>query len=403
MIKAERHTVLLAGICSLVLCMGLGRYAFTPMIPVMQGQELITESSAGLLAGWGYMGYLVGLFVVWLVSDLKAKDFFYRYGLVVSVIATAVMAMNEHILVWGVSRFFAGISAAAGFMFGAGLIVNWLHQNGHSIRLGVYFCGMGLGIVFSALAVEFLHEMLGLHWRLQWLVLAALGMVLLVPAMGLLPLPKPETHEPLNTSRGVLAELPSARWLWLMQGAYFCAGFSNTMNVTFTSLMAEMQPLPGFGAKMWLVVGLAATPAPLIWEAIARRISYLDALMLAFATNIIGNLVLVNTASLEGTIGAAVLFGFSFMGIVSLTLTTVGRRFRGQSSQIMGRLTLGYCIAQVLSPIASGALAESRGSFTLPILGVVALMLLGLFFLTAVRREDVYRHDKPLFARAGEE
>ena len=64
------------------------------MIPNMSTQLGLSESAAGWLAGWNYMGYLAGLFIVWLVSDLRAKDFFYRYGLVVAVLSTAVMAAH---------------------------------------------------------------------------------------------------------------------------------------------------------------------------------------------------------------------------------------------------------------------------------------------------------------------
>jgi uncharacterized membrane protein len=46
------------------------------MIPIMHDQIGVTESLAGWLAGWNYIGYLVGLFIVWLIGNLQAKDFF---------------------------------------------------------------------------------------------------------------------------------------------------------------------------------------------------------------------------------------------------------------------------------------------------------------------------------------
>ena len=78
MIQPNRISVLFSGICALILSMGIARYSFTPMIPAMQEQVAVTESLAGWLAGWNYIGYLTGLFIVWLISDLRAKDFFYR-------------------------------------------------------------------------------------------------------------------------------------------------------------------------------------------------------------------------------------------------------------------------------------------------------------------------------------
>ena len=388
MIKASRVTVLLSGICALILSMGIARYSFTPMIPIMHDQIGVTESLAGWLAGWNYIGYLVGLFIVWLISNLQAKDFFYRYGLVVAVISTLVMAASEHSLVWYVSRFFAGIACATGFMLGTGLILNWLRHNGYKSELGIHFSGIGLGIIVSALVVDATAG--SLNWRLEWVTLAAVGALFLLPAVLLLPRPK---DDEIEMSRVDIMDIgtgmapPSARWLWFLQGAYFCAGFSNTLNVTFTSLITELQPLENLGSRMWLVVGVAATFAPFVWDRVARRIGPPDALIIAFVINIIGNLVLANTFSIVTTVIAAILFGFTFMGIVSLTLSTVGRAYGTKATQVMARLTLGYCIAQVLSPIVSGAVAETSNSFTDPLYAVSVIMLIGLIFLTANRPE----------------
>lgn len=395
MIKATRTTVLFSGICALILSMGLARYSFTPMIPSMQAQLGLSESLAGWLAGWNYMGYLTGLFIVWLVSDLRAKDFFYRYGLVVAVVATAMMAAHDDRLVWYVSRFFAGIASAAGFMLGTGLILNWLHHNDHKSELGLHFSGIGLGIIASAVVVDATSAggLIELNWRFQWLALAGVGAVLAVLATALLPRPKSQEIEMSrdeDIGQGITA-LPPLRWVWLMQAAYFCAGFSNTLNVTFTSLITELQPLDGWGAKMWMLVGLAATPAPFIWDRIARRIGRMDALRAAFVLNIAGNLCLALTFSLATTALAAILFGFTFMGIVSLTLSTVGRAFGNKATQIMARMTLGYCVAQILSPVMGGIIAELTGSFRLPLYLVSAIMIAGLLCLIAASREHQVR------------
>ncbi|MGB1580650.1 MAG: YbfB/YjiJ family MFS transporter [Nevskiales bacterium] len=395
MIKASRTGVLFSGICALILSMGLARYSFTPMIPSMlQGELDFSESLAGWLAGWNYMGYLFGLFVVWLISDLRAKDFFYRYGLVVAIIATAFMAAHDHRLVWYMSRFFAGVSAAAGFMLGTGLILNWLHHNGHKSELGLHFSGIGLGIILSAIVVDATSGgLFDLNWRLQWVALAAAGAVLIIPALFLLPMPKAQEVE-MSRDEDIgqgITQLPPLRWLWFMQIAYFCAGFSNTLNVTFTSLITELQPLDGWGAKMWLLVGIAATPAPFIWDRIARRIGRMDALRAAFVLNIAGNLCLALTFSLTTTAIAALLFGFTFMGIVSLTLSTVGHAYGNKATQIMARMTLGYCVAQILSPILGGIIAELTGSFRLPLYAVSSIMIIGLLCLISASRSHQTR------------
>jgi len=360
------------------------------MIPHMQAQLELSESAAGWLAGLNYWGYLTGLFIVWLVKDLRAKDFFYRYGLVVAALATAVMAAHDHQVVWFASRFFTGVASATGFMLGAGLILNWLHHNGYRQELGIHFSGIGLGIIVSALVVDAtgLDSIFAVNWRLQWVALSAVGFLLLIPAVGLLPMPKEDEIEMSRMDDlGKESKLPSTRWMILMQAAYFCAGFSNTLNVTFTSLITELQPLEGLGERMWLIVGISATIAAFFWDRIARIYGRLNMLKVSFALAVVANITLATSSSAAQTAIAACLFGFAFIGVVSLTLSTVGILYGLKASQVMAQLTLGYCIAQIISPIASGVIAEATGSFRLPLYLVSGIMILGLLCLLGLRSE----------------
>jgi len=386
-IKPNRFTVTLAGICALILTMGIARYAFTPMIPFMVDQTDMTESLAGWLAGWSYIGYLVGLFIVWLMRDLRLKDFFFRYGLFIAVITTAAMALHDHRLVWYVSRFFAGISTAFGFMLGTGLVLKWLLHYREKQELGLHFAGAGLGIVASALIVGFSGEYLlgGLDWRGQWVVLAVVGALLAGPAFLLMPIPKSEQIAAAAVHDR--SSEPSKRWLTLLTIAYVCAGVSNTVNITFTSLITEFVPLKDKGTEMWLYVGLAAAPAPFIWDRIARKVGYLNSIRAAFVVNIASNLIMVASHSYFAVSISSLMFGFAFMGIVSLTLTIIGNKYRYRATQVMAQLTLGYCLAQIVSPILAGYIAELSGSFNVALCFISAVMALGMIALTIMKRE----------------
>ena len=256
--KPNRFTVMLGGVCALVLTMGIARYAFTPMIPYMQQQTGMSESLAGWLAGWSYIGYLAGLFMVWLMRDLRLKDYFFRYGLFIAVFTTAIMAFHDHRLVWYLSRFFAGVSTALGFMLGTGLVLKWLIHNKQKEEMGLHFAGVGLGIVVSAIVVSLSTGLIdGVGWRGQWLLLAGVGALLLVPAFVLMPMPdSAQIEEAGNIDR---KQEPSSRWLMLLTIAYICAGFSNTVNITFTSLITEYIPLENEGTNMWLYVACCNT------------------------------------------------------------------------------------------------------------------------------------------------
>ncbi|GAA6138816.1 YbfB/YjiJ family MFS transporter [Arenicella sp. 4NH20-0111] len=385
--QPNKYTVMFGGVCALILTMGIARYAFTPMIPYMQAQTGMSESLAGWLAGWSYIGYLVGLFMVWLMRDLRLKDYFYRYGLFIAVFTTLIMAFHDHRLVWYLSRFFAGISTALGFMLGTGLVLKWLMHNNQKQEMGLHFAGAGLGIVVGALIVNFAADTLlgGLGWRGQWVALAAFGSLLLVPAFLLMPFPKTEQiEEAVKIDR---SGEPSKKWLWLLTIAYICAGFSNTVNITFTSLITEYIPLEDQGTIMWMYVGLAAAPAPFVWDRIARKVGYLYSIRTAFAINIASNFLMTATTSYVAVLLSSLLFGFAFMGIVSLTLTIIGNKYRYRATQVMAQLTLGYCVAQILSPIIAGIIAEQSGSFNLSLFAVSGIMVVGMLCLSLMKRE----------------
>ena len=46
----NKFTVMFAGICALILTMGIARYSFTPMIPYMEDQTGMTESLVRLVS-----------------------------------------------------------------------------------------------------------------------------------------------------------------------------------------------------------------------------------------------------------------------------------------------------------------------------------------------------------------
>ncbi|WP_200245672.1 YbfB/YjiJ family MFS transporter [Lamprobacter modestohalophilus] len=382
--------VLVSGIFALILTMGVARFAYTPMLAYMQPQTGMGDALAGWLAGWNYLGYLSGVLLVTRLKDLMLKDRLYRISLLLAVLTTAMMPLAgmplsmflaNAPLIWGLSRFLAGLSTAGGLMLGSGLILNWLIRHGHRSELGIHFSGLGLGIVLGGLLVELAAPYT--DWCGQWWLLTGVGLLLLIPAWRWLP--RPNQGMQLQAGASAVEGEPGPLWLWLLQAAYLCAGFGYAINATFTVLITEQQPaLSGQGGLMWLLVGLAAAPAPILWDRIARRWGYLRTLQVAYLLQIIGILLPVLSGSLIAAVASSLLFGLTFIGIVSLVLTMVGVRYPAHPAQIMARLTVGYGIAQIIAPVVAGELAEVTGSFDGSLIWVSAMMGLGLLCLVAM-------------------
>jgi len=358
--KIERLKVLTAGVLSLILMVGIARFAYTPLLPLMQQQAGLGVSEAGWLAAINYLGYLSGAILASFISDLFLKDWLYRLGLIVAVLTTLLMGITDNLWLWALSRYFAGLSSAAGMLLGSGLIMNWLIRHGHRSELGVHFAGLGLGIAFSAFVVELMNHYI--DWSQQWYFLSIMGTLILIPAWRWLP--KPDTSNITITGNEMKESPPSRAFLRLFMLAYFCAGVGYVVSATFiVAIVNQLPGMQGSGSWAFLILGLAAAPACIIWDLVARRIGNFNALISAFVLQIIGILLTVIESNFYVVLFGSALFGGTFIGIVSLVLSMAGRYYPTRPAKMMGKMTISYGVAQILAPAVTGILAKVTGNY----------------------------------------
>lgn len=380
--RAQRRRVLAAGVCALVLTVGLARFAYTPLLPIMREQAGLTDVAGGWLATFNYAGYISGALLAAAISDLRLKYQLYRLGLVLAVLTTAAMGLTHDAVLWTLLRFVAGFSSTAGMLLASGLVLNWLIRNGLRPELGLHFAGVGLGVVISGVAVGTMAS--HLPWDTQWLALGALGLLLFVPAWAWLPAPAA-----LHASQAVpQVAPPPRRWLLLMMASYFCAGFGYVISATFiVAILVKLPLLAGWGSWAWVLVGLAAAPSSFVWDRIAQALGPVRALLIAYGLQVVSVLVPVLTDGAAWNLVGALLYGGTFVGIVSLTLTLIGRRYPANPAKAMARLTLSYGVAQVVAPAMAGTIAGATGSYAGALVVTAAVMLLGMGLLVLLERE----------------
>lgn len=386
--QRERIKVLSAGIFSLILVLGVARFSYTPLLPLMQQQAGLGVAEAGWLAAINYAGYLSGALIASLISDLVLKDRLYRIGMVLAILSTAVMGMTTDITVWALSRYIAGLSSAAGMLLGTGLILNWLIRHNHRMELGIHFAGIGLGIAGCAAAVSVFSPWL--DWREQWFAFTALGCLLLIPALAWLP--APDQSGLTKTGQKMVDNPPSQLFLRILMAAYFCAGIGYVVSATFiVAIVNKLPGLAGQGNLVFLAIGIGAAPACINWDFIARCTGDLNALILAAILQIIGILLPVVVGGLFAALFGALLFGGTFIGMVSLVLTMAGRYYPTRPAKMMGKMTLSYGAAQILGPAITGLLATYLGSYNAGLYFAAGVMVIGtllLLVLKAVETRD---------------
>lgn len=374
--------VMVASVIAVVIMVGVARFSFTPMIPEMVQALGLSQSVVGMLAAVNYAGYLSGALLIARINDLDLKVRLYQLGLVVAVVSTILMGYTTNVWGWFVLRFISGLSTSAGMLLGAGLLMAWLIRNNQKSELGVFFSGIGLGIVLTAVVAELIEDVFS--WDQQWVIYGLVAMVLLVPAWRWMP---DYRTSALPRTGGESARDEQSRFIRVLQLAYFCAGVGYVVTATFLVAIAESMPqLSGHGWLIWLIAGLAATPACWLWDVFSRRWGQWLALYLAYTLNALSILMLIVNTSMASVMLSAVIYGASFIGIVSMMLAMVGRVFPENPSRPMSRLTFSYGMAQMLAPAVVGYLADVEGNYTNGLWLTLAVMAFGVVMLRLARK-----------------
>jgi hypothetical protein len=118
---------------------GIGRFVYTPILPLMTAQAGLTPKAGASLATANYIGYLLGALAVTLEPRLVRSSMVHRGSLVLLVFTLAAMPLTHTTAGWFVLRLLAGIASAVVFV----IVVNSLlsHLRDHPRPTS----GMGAG------------------------------------------------------------------------------------------------------------------------------------------------------------------------------------------------------------------------------------------------------------------
>lgn len=346
----------------LAAAMGIGRFVYTPILPLMTAQAGLSPQTAGHLATANYIGYLVGAVAGAFSPRLSRSMSACRVSLIVLVVSLAAMPLTDNAVGWMVLRLAAGVASALVFVIAINTVLDHLH--GHPAHLpGWAFGGVGIGIALSAALVFGLPARAG--WQGAWWLAAGCTAALSVAAWFI---------RPATTASEVKAHADqrktTRRPFALLFGSYTLEGIGYIIAGTFL-VAAIAQHSPGrLGTAAWLVVGLAAIPSAALWARLSSRFSHPVLLTGALLLQA-GGIGLACTESGVAAVLGAVLFGGTFIGISTLALAA-GRQL--QFPGAIALLTAGYSVGQILGPVAVSPLVHNGFRAALGVGAVVVLL-----------------------------
>ncbi|MGW5661663.1 YbfB/YjiJ family MFS transporter [Streptomyces sp. NPDC003758] len=362
--------------------MGVGRFVYTPILPLMHARAGLSAAAGANLATANYVGYLLGALVGILAPALVRSPLALRGSLVALTVTLAGMPTTHSTAVWLVLRLLAGIASALIFVIAVSSLLG--HLRDHPAHLpGWAFGGVGAGIALSGLMVLALRSLA--DWRAAWWAAAALAAALAVVSWNLRPeeapardLPRPgrerrtaaDAAQPAGTATAARPGTRPHRWFSALFVSYTLEGVGYIVAGTFLVAAIE-QSSPGWvGSGAWVLVGLAAVPSSALWARLGRRWSRPGLLLAALAIQAVGIALPALLGSVAAALASAVLFGATFIGISTLALAT-GAHLRYPRSVAL--LTTGYSVGQILGPLAVAPLLHHGYRQALLLAAVVVL------------------------------
>ncbi|KMN40760.1 MULTISPECIES: YbfB/YjiJ family MFS transporter [Lysinibacillus] len=365
---------LIGGIFALVIAMGIGRFSYTVILPYMQETFEFSRATAGYLATSNYLGYLVGAWVAGRLPIGNKRILFLQITLGISILTTAFMGFTNVIIIWYLLRFISGVVSAFIFVVITSLILDQLASSSHMHLSGLFYSGVGIGIALSAVIVSPIQAVF--HWNGTWIVLALFSIVLFVLIVLFI---KPITpSKQLVESQIISQKTPPQSWMKWLIIAYSLEGLGYIVTGTFiVSIAQESTSFHGDAAFVWFVVGVAAIPSCIVWSKLAQRYGYVKILLISMLLQAIG-IVLPALATNSMTLYAsAFIFGATFMGITTVCTTLARKLAPVNSHQMIGYLTAGYALGQMIGPSIAGTLASYTNSYQYALVGASLVVMLG--------------------------
>jgi MFS family permease len=356
-----------AGFVALAVAMGIGRFAFTPVLPMMRHEGALSISDAAWLASANYAGYLAGALLALLLSITTYRGI--RWGLLIICLGTSAMGFVQTLSGWMVLRAVTGIGSAWVLIFVSAWCLDHLQHIGRLVLNGAIFAGVGAGILVTGLlCLAFMQaKMTSTQAWVGLGSLAILSTALIWPVTRTIP----------KNER----KLPSVR-RWNLEASrltfcYGAFGFSYIIPATFLPAMAQrIVSDPGVFGWMWPAFGAAAIVSTLVAAGTSkcmgnRRLWIACQLLMA-----VGVALPALWHHLCSIVIAALLVGSTFM-VISMVAVQEARRVAGRDpTQLISAMTTCFAIGQVLGPLLASKLPHLGDEFAASLLLASFLSLL---------------------------
>lgn len=338
--------VALSAFLSLVVAMGIGRFAFTPQVPLMINEHQLSLTSAGVVAAFNYLGYLCGSWNA--MRATRQVELRLKLGIWGAVALTLLSACATGAWLHGIIRFFIGWASGWAMVLIAAWSNEYLQRLGRPGLSAAVFAGPGTGIFLSGILAVALHsQQVSATWA--WCAYGVLALALVALIARNLP-HRGELHRPETAPEPLVLTAGLKKLVW----SYSLAGFGYILPATFLSQMAASR-FPGSPVAqfVWPIFGGAAVLGIVLGILTRHYGSANTRLAIALWAQAAGVFCADAVPGIGGLALGAALIGGGFLCVVQLSLQ-YGRELAPRHTRYLaGLLTTGYAVGQLVGPLLS--------------------------------------------------
>lgn len=314
--RAWRAT--LAGLSASLVGIGLARFAYTPLLPVLITAGWFPASQAAYLGAANLAGYLGGALCARPLARWGGAPRVLRGMMALVTVAFFACALPLSFSWFFLWRFAAGVAGGTLMVLAAPTVLPHVPPARRGLAGGAIFTGVGLGIMASGTVVPLLLQA-GLV--ATWCGLGVLSLLLTGLAWGSWPRDEPATATPPAAAR----RAPAAGTLRALYVEYALNATGLVPHMVFLVDFVARGLGQGIhaGARYWVLFGVGAVAGPVLAGLLADRVGFGPALRLALVAQAAAVAVPVMTAGPVGLALSSVLIGAAVPGIVPLVLGRV--------------------------------------------------------------------------------
>lgn len=396
MSQSDRQQIIfcfILAITALAVAMGIGRFAFTPILPLMIQEGTVHLAQTAWLSSSNYIGYLVGAL---LLLKSNRHPLFVVLGLSLVTFTTWLASLSGFGWLL-VLRFLAGVASAWVLVSISAFAINWLKSR-QLATSGLIYTGVGIGITLTGLICSYFifqsatatiaaqSSLSPLSSRLwQYLGMIALLATLLVTflmakinsqfASTAAAKAHPSKASPTDPTTSII---PAKLKLANVLTAYGLFGFGYILPATFLPQIAKQWLSGQSYLLIWPFFGLAAALSVVLSQGLQRRYNNFSLLGVWRVSQIImavGTLLPALWQSLAGLILSALMVGGTFMVVTMAGLQVAASQVTHYPKYNLSALmTASFAFGQLIGPLT--ALVATGKNIWLALLPVSAIVLL---------------------------